>query len=269
MMRAARLAAIVVMVAGCSMTSRAATDPAAKPVELTVYAAASLKGVIEAARTAYEAATPGTSITLSTDASSTLRTQIEQGAPADLFLSADEQNPAALVDAGSTDGPAIDFAGNGVVVIVPTGDTTGIDTPADLARPGVKVIAAGADVPIAKYATRSVIALSLESVYPPDFAARYDANVVSREDNVKAVVAKIELGEGDAAIVYVTDAKASAKVRTIPIPPAANVPVAYAGVVLKSAAHVAAGHAFLSWLAGPGGQAVLARFGFLPPPSGS
>jgi molybdate transport system substrate-binding protein len=261
------IVAIAILVTACSTASRANSNssPGPKATELTIYAAASLKGALEAARTAYEAATPGTTITLAIDASSTLRTQIEQGAPADLFLSADERNPAALVDAGLSDGAAVDFAGNAVVLIVPPTNPAGIDTPADLAVPGIKIVAAGADVPITRYATQAVAALALEPGYPADLAARYDANVVSREDNVKAVVAKIELGEGDAAIVYATDARASAKVRTIPIPPTSGVPVAYAGVVLKSSAETAAGHAFLGWLVGPAGQAVLSRFGFLPP----
>ena len=265
MSRVAGLVAIVVLAAGCSTTSSANAGPGTKPIELTVYAAASLKSALEAARTAYEAATPGTTITLATDSSSTLRTQIEQGAPADVFLSADEQNPAALVDGGLTDGVAIDIAGNAVVVIVPTANPGGIETPADLAMPGIKVIAAGADVPITRYATQAVTRLARASGYPADYAARYDANVVSREDNVKAVVAKIELGEGDAAIVYATDARASAMVGTIQIPPTANVQARYAGVVVKASAHPAAGRAFLTWLVGPGGQAVLAHFGFLPP----
>ena len=83
-----------------------------------------------------------------------------------------------------------------------------------MARPGVKVIAAGDNVPITKYATQLVDNLAKGAGYPADFAAAYEANIVSKEDNVKAVVAKIELGEGDAAIVYVTDAKASTKVAT-------------------------------------------------------
>jgi len=263
--RVTALVAIVVMAAGCSTTSSANTGIGPRPIELTVYAAASLKGTLEAVRTAYETALPGTTITLATDASSTLRTQIEQGAPADVFLSADEQNPAALGDAGLTDGAAIPFAGNSLVVIVPTANPADLDTPADLALPGIKVIAAGADVPITRYATRVVTGLAREPGYPPDFATRYDANVVSREDNVKAVVAKIELGEGDAAIVYATDARASTTVGTIQIPTAANVRAAYAGVVVKSSAHLAAAHAFLAWLVGSGGQAVLARFGFRSP----
>ena len=121
------------------------------------------------------------------------------------------------------------------------------------------------DVPITKYTTQVVANLAGTGGYPAGFAAAYDANVVSKEDNVKAVVAKIELGEGDAAIVYVTDAKASTKVKTIEIPAEANVPATYAGVVVKASPNAAAAHAFLTWLAGPDGQAVLAEFGFLPP----
>ena len=87
------------------------------------------------------------------------------------------------------------------------------------------------------------------------------------EDNVAAEVAKIELGEGDAAIVYVTDAKASTKVTSISVPADANVPATYAGVVVKASKNVGAAQAFLTWFAGPAGQAILASFGFLPPPS--
>lgn len=244
-----------------------APSPTSPPraVELTVYAAASLKGALDAARTAYAAAVPGVTLTVATDASSTLRTQIEQGAPADVFLSADQTNPTRLVDAGLTDGSAIAFAGNLLTVIVPTANAAGIATPADLAKPGLKIIAAGADVPIDKYATQAVTNLAGLPGFPTGFAAAYDANVVSREDNVKAVVAKVELGEGDAAIVYVTDAKASTRIRPIEIPAAANVPATYAGVVVMASTRAAAAHAFLTWLAGPDGQAVLADFGFLPP----
>ena len=151
-------------------------------------------------------------------------------------------------------------------IIVPTANPAGIATPADLAKPGVKIIAAGdasADHQVRDAARRES---RRTPGYPAGFAAAYAANIVSKEDNVKAVVAKIELGEGDAAIVYVTDAKASTKVKTIEIPAAANVPATYAGVVVKASAHTRAAHAFLTWLAGPDGQAVLARFGFLPPP---
>lgn len=241
------------------------TAPSAAAVELTIFGAASLKGALEAAATAYQDANPGTTITLSTDSSAALATQIGEGAPADLFLSADTTNPQKLIDAGLADGDAVVFAGNELVVIVPTDDPAGIASPADLARPGVKVIAAGDDVPITKYATQLIENLAAQPGYPADFAAAYAANVASKEDNVKAVVAKIELGEGDAGIVYVTDAAASDKVRTVDIPPGANVPASYAGIAVKASDHVDAAHDFLGWFAGPDGQAILGSFGFLPP----
>ncbi len=234
-------------------------------VELTVFGAASLKGVLDKAEAAYETAYPGTTVTVSADSSSTLRMQIEQGAPADVFLSADTSNPKKLVDAGLADGAAVTFAGNKLTVIVPTANPAGIKTPADLAKPGIKVIAAGCEVPITKYATRLVANLAKEPGYSADFAAKYAANIASQEDNVKTVVAKIELDEGDAGIVYVTDAEASTKVTPIDVPDTANVPATYAGVVVKASKNVAAAKAFLDWFAGPDGQAILGEFGFLPP----
>ena len=233
--------------------------------DLTVFGAASLKGALEEAKAAYETANPGTTVTLSTDSSSALETQIEQGAPADVFLSADTTNPKKLVDAGLADGAAVTFAGNELTIIVPTANPAGIESPADLAKSGLKVIAAGDEVPITKYATQLVDNLATEAGYPADFAAKYTANIASREDNVKAVVAKIELGEGDAGIVYVTDAKASTKVTTVDVPDAANVPATYAGVVVKASKNMPAARAFLDWFAGPDGQAILSTFGFLPP----
>ena len=150
-------------------------------------------------------------------------------------------------------------------MIVPANNPAGIRTPADLARSGVKIIAAGDEVPITKYASQLVAKLAGQPGYPADFEAAYHANVVSKEDNVKAVVAKVELGEGDAGIVYVTDAKASTKLATVDVPDAANVTATYDGVTVKASPNIDAATAFLAWFAGPGGQAILGGFGFLPP----
>jgi len=248
-----------------SASSAPSTGQSGSPANLTIYGAASLKGVLDKVKTAYEAANPGTTLTISTDSSATLETQIEQGAPADVFLSADTSNPKKLVDKGLADGAAVPFAGNKLTIVVPTANPAGIKSPADLARAGVKIIAAGDAVPITKYATQLVGNLAKEAGYPPNFAAMYAANIVSKEDNVKAVVAKIELGEGDAGIVYVTDAKASTKVATVDVPDSANVPATYDGVVVKASKSAAAAQAFLAWFAGPDGQAILGTFGFLPP----
>jgi molybdate transport system substrate-binding protein len=251
---------------GPSVTPSAGSPSAAPTVELTILGAASLKGALDKAKTAYQAANPGTTVTLSTDSSSALETQIEQGAPADVFLSADTTNPQKLVDGGFADGSPVVFAANVLTVIVPAGDPAGVGTPANLARSGVKVVAAGDQVPITKYAKQLVANLAKQPGYPADFVARYTANVVSKEDNVKAVVAKVELGEADAGIVYATDAAASTKVGQIAVPSDANVPATYAAVAVRSSAHAAAANAFLDWWAGPAGQAILADFGFLPPP---
>jgi molybdate transport system substrate-binding protein len=248
-----------------SIAPSGAASPSVAAVDLTVFAAASLTGVMDRAKAAYEAANPGTTITVSPDSSAALATQIQQGAPADVFLSADTKNPQVLVDGGFVSGKPVVFAANRLTIIVPGDNPAGIVTPKDLAKPGLKVVAAGDEVPITKYAEQLVANLAEEPGYPADFAADYSKNVVSQEDNVKGIVAKIELGEGDAGIVYVTDATASGKVGTVAVPDGTNVPATYAGVVVKASPNQDAATAFLDWFAGPDGQAILSDFGFLPP----
>ncbi len=268
MPRRALILLVLVLASACGATpsgSGIASTAAAGPVNLTVYAAASLKDVLAGVKTMYETAHPGTTLTIATDSSATLATQIELGAPADVFLSADTSNPKKLVDDGLAVGGAVNFAGNELAVIVPDGNPGSIASPADLARPGVKVIAAGDAVPISEYASELVASLAAAPGYPAGFAAGYAANIVSREDNVKAVVAKIELGEGDAGIVYRTDAETSRKVATVAIPDAANITALYAGVVIKASTQAVAAATFLGWLAGSDGQAILGRYGFSPP----
>jgi molybdate transport system substrate-binding protein len=264
------LAAAVAITTACGggSTPRPASSGATGRVAaapLTILGAASLKGALDKVKTAWESSHPGSMLTISTDSSAALETQIEQGAPADVFVAADTTNPKKLVDKALTDGAAVNVAGNVLAIVVPTANPARIQTPFDLARPAVKIIAAGDEVPITKYANQAVATLARQPGAPADFAAAYASNVVSREDNVKAVIAKIELSEGDAGIVYVTDARASTKVAAVALPDSANVPATYAGVVVKTSAHAATAHAFLDWLAGPTGQAILETFGFLPP----
>ncbi|MBI2775881.1 MAG: molybdate ABC transporter substrate-binding protein [Chloroflexi bacterium] len=267
MIRRLLLAGAVLVVGGCRPATWPGTDLAASPpASLTVYAAASLKAPLAAVRAAYESAVPGVTLTISSGSSAALRTQIEQGAPADVFLSADTANAQRLVDAGLAAGPAVPFAGNELAVVVPKDNPAGLRTPADLANPGVAIVAAGDAVPITAYATQLIENLAALPGYPGGFAAACAANIVSKEEDVQAVVAKIALGEGDAAITYATDVIARAGVTRVAIPPAANVRAAYAGVVVKAAPSSEAATAFLAWLAGSDGQAILAGFGFLPPP---
>jgi len=135
-------------------------------------------------------ANPGATLTISTDSSTALETKIEQGAPVDVFLSADTANPQKLVDKGLAAGSVTKFAGNLLTVIVPTANPAGIKTPADIAKSGVKVIAAGDTVPITKYANQLVANLAKQPGYPADFVSEYTANIVSKQDNVAAVVAR-------------------------------------------------------------------------------
>lgn len=273
-MRTRRVAFAALVLAAAGAIFVAARAPGVGPapsassprtIELTVYGAASLKGALDAARIAYAAVAPDTTLVLATDSSAALATQIEQGAPADVFLSADATSPRHLADAGLVDGEPVTFARNQLTIIVPADDPAAIASWADLVRPGVLVVAAGDDVPITRYATELVDALGRTPGAAPGFAAGYAANIVSREDNVKAVVVKIELGEGDAAIVYLTDAAASDRVAMVEIPAASNVTAIYDGVVLTASRYRAEARAFLEWLTGPGGQGILGDLGFLPP----
>lgn len=237
------------------------------PTALTVFGAASLTGVLGRFATAYHAANPDITITVSTGSSAALATQIDQGAPADVFLSADTANAQRLVDDGNADGSLVAFAGNELALVVPPDNPARVTSPIDLARPGLRIVAAGDEVPVTTYATQLVANLAHQPGYPASFAAAYAANVVSREDDVKAVIAKVELGEGDAGIVYRTDAiAAGAEVAIVDLPPAANVRARYAGVVLAGSRDPAAARAFLAWVAGPDGQAILAAAGFVAAP---
>ncbi len=274
-----RLAVVALAMLGCEaalpsaepiVTEPPATlapaPPSGEGIELVVFAAASLRDVVAAAKPIYEADHPGITLTVAADSSAALRTQIEQGAEADVFLSADESNPGRLVEANLAAGTAVAFATNALALVVPSSNPGGLETPADLAEPGLAIIAAGEDVPISLYAEQLLGGLATVPGYPADFVAAYRANVVSHEDSVRAVLTKLELAEGDAGFVYVTDAIASTGVRVIPLPDGVNVTATYAGVVVANSRNLPAARQFFDWMTGPDGGAVLARFGFGPPP---
>jgi len=264
-MSVALLLVFAVAACGGSRSTTPGAGSAGPALELRVAAAASLRTAVVALADAYSQANPAVTITVATDSSAALRAQIEQGAPFDVFLSADVANAEAVADDGLATGDPLPFTANTVALVVPADDPARISSPADLARPGLRLIAAGSRVPITGYVDQVLANLGALPGYPAGYAAAVGANVVSREDNVAAVLAKVELGEGDAGFVYATDAAASSKVRPIPIPATANVRAEYAGVVVRSGAHATTAASFLAWVAGIDGQAVLAPFGFLSP----
>jgi molybdate transport system substrate-binding protein len=255
---------LAIVVAALVALPSACGGPAASraPVELVVFAAASLRDAFVAVGEVYRADTPGVTLTFSFDASSALRVQVEQGAPVDVFASADTAHPQALLDTGLALGPVTPFARNGLTIVVPAGNPAAIGDPRDLARPGTKLVGAGEAVPISKYVDACLEKLAGLPGYPSGYAAAVAANVVSREDNVRAALAKVELGEADAAFVYVTDAAASDAVEVVSIAEAANVEAVYGAVTIRASAHVAEAEQFVAWLAGPRGARVLERFGF-------
>ncbi len=251
------------LVAGCAGVAGPGT-PIPRS-EVAVFAAASLRDAVDAVADDYSRR-GSIAVSVSTDSSATLRTQIEQGARADVYLSADTANPEALAAAGLVDGPLVPFAGVRLAIVVPTDNPAGIATPFDLGRAGLTIVAAGPSVPITAYATALLENLAVMPGAPVDLVGAYEANVASREDNVRAALAKVELGEADAAVVYASDAAASNAVVSIDIPPEANVVATYAGAVPTTAANRDGGHGFLAFLLAPEGRAILARFGFGPPP---
>ena len=254
---------VATLVAGCAGVAGLGTPIPRSDV--TVFAAASLRDAVDAVADDYSRR-GSIPVSVSTDSSATLRTQIEQGARADVYLSADAANPEALAAAGLVDGPLVRFAGVRLAIVVPADNPAGITTPFDLGRAGLTIVAAGPAVPITAYATALLENLAAMPGAPADLIRAYEANVASREDNVRAALAKVELGEADAAIVYASDAAASHAVVSIDIPPEANVVATYAGAVPTTAANRDGGHGFLDFLIAPDGQAILARFGFEPPP---
>jgi molybdate transport system substrate-binding protein len=183
----------------------------------------------------------------------TLVTQIEQGAPADVFASADTTNMDKLTADGFTTGTSQVFAHNQLEIVVAPGNPMGITGLADLAKPGLIYISAGPTVPAGKYALQALATAGVK-VTPK-----------SLETDVASVVSKIELGEADAAIVYTTDVQAAgSKVTGVPIPATANVIATYPIIAVKGTKNAAVASAFIAYVLSATGQSTLATFGFLP-----
>jgi len=239
----------------------AGAAPGASAETVRVFAAASLMEAFRDVAALYEQQHAGDAIELNFAGSQVLRTQIEQGASVDVFASADLVHADALKTAGLL-GPYKVFARNRLVVVVPAGSPR-VKGLQDVARPGVKVLVAGPTVPVGRYTTQALAKLGAAGLYGDDFQTRVQANVVSQETNVRAVLSKVLLGEADAGFVYVTDATTAAqKVQVIDIPERYNVVAEYPiGVVTKGAAAMQA-KAFVDLVLGSEGQAILRKYGF-------
>lgn len=223
--------------------------------DLTIFAAASLTEAFTELGQAFEAAHPDVTVTFNFAASSALAQQLNEGAAADVFVSADEANMKKVTDAGNASGPAV-IARNRLSILVEKGNPKKIADLPDLARPDVVAVLCAPEVPCGKFAT-AALAKAAVTVKP-----------ASLEENVKAVVARVTLGEADAGIVYVTDVKAAAdKADGVPISGADDpaLEAVYPMAVTESSANPVGAAAWRAFVLGPEGASVLAKYGFGAP----
>lgn len=231
--------------------------------KVTVFAAASLTESFKAIGDAFTKANPGVTVEFNFASSSALATQIEQAAPVDVFASADQPQMQRLVDKSLIEGTPAVLARNLPVIVVPAENRAGVTTPKDLAKSGIKLVLAAQDVPIGNYARQIIDKLAADPAYGAAFKDAALKNIVSNEANVRAVLTKIELGEGDAGIVYKTDALVSKeKVKTIALPDSVNVIATYPIAVVKASNNKTAAAAFVAFVRATDGQTLLKNAGF-------
>ena len=234
--------------------------------ELSVFAAASLTESFTELGKAFEAAHPGVIVSFSFAASNQLRTQIAHGAKADVFASANTKEMVSAVNFKSVNADAVQtFARNRLVVIVPKSNPGKVATLADLAKPGLKLIVADAAVPVGQYALDMIDKLAADEKYGAAFKAGAIKNIVSQEDSVKAVVAKVRLGAADAGVAYVSDVTPAAakEISAIDVPDAFNQSATYPIAPLAKAPHPQLAREFVALVVSDEGQTVLAKYGFL------
>ena len=260
----AALAVVGLVAAGCGSSSDSSSDTTAAPAttaagskvtgDITVFAATSLTAAFNEIGPAFTTANPDAKVTFSFNGSSTLVQNIKDGAPADVFASADQANMDKLTSANLNGSTPVVFAKNKLAIIVPKGNPKGITGVEDLAKPDTKVVLCQAQVPCGNYANQILKSAGV-TVTP-----------VSETENVGQVVTAVTTGEADAGIVYVTDIlNAGDKAEAVAIPDDINVVAEYPAASVKASTNQAADMAFIRYLTGPDAQAILKKYGFEAP----
>lgn len=245
---AALAALTLIAMSGCAATRSSDAGT------VTVLAAASLTESFTEIGAAFESAHPGVRVSFSFGGSSTLATQIVQGAPADVFAAASAATMRTVTAAGAADGDAVTFASNQLVIAVATGNPAGITGLADLTAPGLKVALCAEQVPCGAAAKQALAAASVR------------LTPVTLEQDVRAALAKVKLGEVDAALVYRTDAQAAASdLDAVEFAESGQAVNDYPIVVVKDAPNRAMAQAFVDHVRSAAGRAVLTRAGFQVP----
>lgn len=249
--------ATLMLLAACGDNGDAATGTttsaaAGAPLDgtITVLAAASLTNAFAEIADAFEAEHDGVEVHLSFDGSAKLATAIIEGAPADLFASADDANMAKVAGEDLLAGEPSTFATNELQIVVPASNPLGIDALDDLTGPDIVLSLCGEAVPCGRYAAQAFAAAGLG--VPP----------AGDQDNVKGVLTQVQLGEADAGIVYVTDVLAADGVDGVDLAEAQRVEAAYPAAVLTEAPNPEVAAAFLAFLTGEPAQEILADYGF-------
>ena len=263
------LAGLALLFAACGARGAAEEDgqaASAESGEITVFAASSLSESFQELARSFERNNPRTHVNLNFASSAALAVQVNEGAAADVFAAADQQTMATVSSRGNVEG-AKDFALNTPVIVVPR-DGRAVQSLQDFAKPGVRIVLAAGEVPIGRY-SREILAKASSPVgLGGDFASSALANVKSNEPNVRAVLTRVQLGEVDAGIVYLTDISSAGKdVRAIGIPDQFNVVARYPIAVVSASRRPNTARAFQSYVLSAEGQAILARYGFRQPGS--
>lgn len=233
--------------------------------EVTVFAAASLTDAFTQLGDAFHAANPDAGATFNFAGSQDLRVQLEQGAEADVFVSADTKQMDIAVESGVVAGQSSVFARNRLAVIIPEASEAGIAKLQDLANPGVKLVLANADAPAGNYARQFLDRAAADAAFGPGYKDAVLANIVSEESNVRQVAARVQLDEADAGIVYISDVtpELAADVITIDIPDELNQIARYPIALTSDPSEPDAAQAFINFVLSSEGQAILAAHGFM------
>ncbi len=264
---------IILIVSGCTniksddhVDTQTISDPQSTHITLTVFTAASLVAPFNEIGENYEDLNPGVEIIFNFAGSQQLAHQIAQGAPCDIFASADLRQMEAVVHSGRIDSNSTRvLTHNRLVLIFPAENLADIQNLNDLAQPGLKLVLAAESVPVGNYSLKFLSKASLNSSFGQNFQQNVLTNVVSYEANVKAVLSKILLGEADAGIVYTSDITELNvnQLGIIPIPEELNITADYFIAQLNDSHHPETALEFINYVISSDGQEVLSKHGFI------
>lgn len=235
---------------------------------LIVFAASSLTDAFEEIGVAFEQENPGVEVLFNFAGSSTLSAQLAEGAPADVFASANTAQMQLAREAGRIEGRPLIFARNRLVAIVPADNPAGVNSLSDLALPGLRLLVAAPGVPVRTYTDTMLDLLAQDADFGESYREAVLANIVSEEENVRQVAAKVALGEADAGVVYISDVRPDVadQITAIAIPDHLNTLATYPIAVTTESSDPELAAAFVDFVLSEPGQSILTRWNFIPAP---